>query len=64
MKTALLKAVVELKLTENEALDWLQECGVISDLCLRLVDVADADMANAIDALALYRRMGKAKGKR
>ena len=61
MKTELLKAA---KLSENEALDLLQEAGAISDLCLKLADVAEADCSKAIDVLLLHMRRAKMKGTR
>ena len=50
----LLKAVVDSGLTENAALDLLQDAGVISDLCLKLSDVSEADAPKAVGVLRLH----------
>lgn len=63
MTPELLKAVVIAKLTDNQAIDLLQEAGVISDLCLKLSDIADEDCAKAIGVLRFHSfRRPKVKG--
>lgn len=51
MKAELLKAVLVARLSDQQALDLLQEHGAVSDLCLTLADVAEADCGRAIDVL-------------
>lgn len=51
MNSELIKAVLAAHLSQNEALNLLQEHGACSDLCLSMADVAEADVPRAIDVL-------------
>ena len=55
----LFKAVRDARLTEQRALDIMQEAGAISDLCLRLADAAESDCAKGIAAIQEYQRFQK-----
>lgn len=48
---ALLDQMKRLQLTENDALTWLQETGIISDHCLRTADIAEPDLSRAVEFL-------------
>ena len=59
MKTELVKAVLACRLSENDALNLLQDRGVVSDLCLKLADVAEQDCPRAVGVLLLEMRRKK-----
>lgn len=51
MKTELYRAIVASKLSESDALNLLQDRGAISDLCITLKDVPEADCPRAVAVL-------------
>lgn len=53
------KLVSSLKLSANTALDIMQEAGAVSDLCLKLADVAPSDVEAGIVAIQDYVRLSK-----
>jgi hypothetical protein len=61
LRIDLLKAVVDARLEENAALNFLQDRGAISDLCMSLADVAEADCPKAIEVLRMVRRRASKK---
>ena len=48
-----LEAINELRMTEVEAMNLLQNSGTVSDLCVTAADVATADVPAAIKYLKL-----------
>ena len=62
MKMELYRTVVAAKLSENDALNLLQDRGAISDLCLKLADVAEADCPRAVAVLLDEMRTRKMEG--
>lgn len=51
MKNELIKAVLASRLSQNDALNLLQDHGAVSDLCLTIQDVAEADCPRAVAVL-------------
>lgn len=49
---ALLEQMNRLGLTEAQTINWLIDKNLISDHCLRLWDIAGADLTRAVHALA------------
>lgn len=55
-RRAFYQAIKDRRLTSGEAMDMLQIHGVISDLCVTLDDIAEADLGNAIAFLTNNRK--------
>ena len=63
MRLELYRTVVASKLSENDALNLLQDRGAVSDLCIALKDVAEADCPRAVAVLLDEMRRRKMDGR-
>lgn len=63
MKLELYRTVVASKLIGNDALNLLQDRGAVSDLCLKLSDVAEQDCPRAVAVLLDEMRRRKMEGR-
>lgn len=53
MNPNLIETIIELQMTEVDAMNLLQNSGTISDLCVIAADVATGDVSSAIKYLKM-----------